>query len=97
LCGRADLAVYRNATGEIFIVRSSDGVLRRFCCTQPGLGDLWIPADYDDDGQADLAVYRGSTGEFFIVRSSDGVLLRLCCAVPALGDRRCPRTMTAMA
>ena len=73
--GKADLAVYRRATGEWFVLRSSSGALLSVSWGVPessGLGDRPVPADYDGDGRVDIGVYRKTTGEWFILRSSDG-------------------------
>ena len=72
--GRADLAIYRAATGEWFI-SGSLGVFRTATFGAPassGLGDIPVPADYDGDGKADLAIYRPATGQWFIFGSATG-------------------------
>ena len=72
--GKADLGIYRKATGEWFIFGTATG-LRQFAFGAPassGLGDTPVPGDFDGDGKADPAIFRGTTGQWFIVRSSDG-------------------------
>jgi hypothetical protein len=87
--GRADFAIYRRATGEWFVHRSSDGGVTHASWGAPassGLGDVPVPGDYEADFRADFAIYRGSTGEWFIHRSSDGGLTHTSWGAPALGD-----------
>jgi uncharacterized repeat protein (TIGR03803 family) len=75
--GRADLAVYRQATGQWFILPSLMGQLRTVWWGAPALGDLPVPGDYDGDGKADIAVYRDTTGEWFVLNSATETLLRV--------------------
>jgi len=73
--GRADIAVYRPATGEWFINGSATGTALHYVWGAPastGAGDIPVPGDYDGDGQTDVAVYRQSTGTWFIIFSSGG-------------------------
>ncbi|HEY0426798.1 MAG TPA: FG-GAP-like repeat-containing protein [Pyrinomonadaceae bacterium] len=66
---RADLSIFRPATGEWWYLRSSDGQNRAF---QFGSRtDILAPADYTGDGRTDVALFRPSTGEWFILRSED--------------------------
>ena len=69
---KADLAVFRPATGTWFQRRSSDGFVAN-TSTQFGLaGDVPVTGDYDGDGKSDLAVYRPSTGTWYILKSASG-------------------------
>jgi len=70
--GRADLAVWRPATGEWLVVGSRDGVVTRRQWGAPG--DVPVPADYDGDGRADLSIWRPSTGEWWVLGSRDGAV-----------------------
>jgi hypothetical protein len=88
--GKADLGVYRTATGGLFIGQSSTGNLLQLCCADPTGGDRPMPADYDGDGKTDVGIHRAATGEFFVARSSTGGLLRFCCADPGQGDQAIP-------
>jgi hypothetical protein len=78
---RADIAVYRAATGQWFISGSSDGQTTSTRLGDPAQGDIPVPADYDCDGRRDLAIYRRSTGEWHILLSSTRRVL-----VRVLGD-----------
>ncbi|HEV8725746.1 MAG TPA: VCBS repeat-containing protein, partial [Candidatus Binatia bacterium] len=68
--GKADLAVYNNASAGWSIIRSSD----RGLTYRVWGGPSWEPvvADYDGDGKADITVYNPTNGLWSIVRSSDG-------------------------
>ena len=87
--GRADVAVYRAATGEWFVLRSSDAELVYGSWGAPSsiaLGDVPVPGDYDADGRADLAVYRQTSGQWFILNSSNGSPIIWQWGGPSLGD-----------
>jgi subtilisin-like proprotein convertase family protein len=92
--GRADVAVFRETTGDWFISRSgSNGALMQATWGNPALGDIQAPADYDGDGITDIAIYRQSTGEWFARRSSDLTLYTVPYGAPAstgLGDTPVP-------
>ncbi len=66
--GKADIAVFRPATGQWFIVNSSlaSGVVQ----TWGGGADIPVPGDYDGDGKTDIAIFRPATGQWFIINSS---------------------------
>lgn len=73
--GRADISVFRQASGIWYQLRSRDN---SFSATQFGLAtDLIAPADYDGDGRADIAVFRDTIvnspdkAYFYILFSSD--------------------------
>jgi len=73
--GRSDVAVYRPATGQWFILQSSTktGLLVSWGAGEStGLGDIAAPGDYDGDGQTDIAVYRQTTGTWLIRYSMGG-------------------------
>jgi hypothetical protein len=87
--GKADVAVYRRATGEWFTLRSSNGQQTRVswgAIEADALGDVPVPGHYDGDGKADVAVYRQTTGQWFILSSSDGRPVTWQWGAPALGD-----------
>jgi hypothetical protein len=88
--GKADVTVYRSATGEWLTLQSSNTGLASVPWGAPALLDRPVAADYDGDGKADVAVYRETSGEWFIHRSSDGALLHLGWGSPALGDLPVP-------
>jgi hypothetical protein len=83
--GKADIAVYRQSTGEWFIRRSSDLALMQVGWGSPFLLDVPVTGDYDGDGKTDVAVYRRSTGEWF-VRLSGGGARTVSWGAPPLSD-----------
>jgi subtilisin-like proprotein convertase family protein len=89
--GRADIAVYRPASGEWFIYGSATNTNIYYAWGAPsstGVGDIPVPADYDGDGQTDVAVYRQTTGTWYI-RYSGGGTAALAFGAPSstgLGD-----------
>ena len=85
--GRADLAVYRDTTGE-WLTSSSAGA-QVTSWGSPGSDDIPAPADYDGDGRADIAVFRNTTGEWFVQRSAGGSTT-LAWGSPALRDLPIP-------
>jgi hypothetical protein len=56
--GRADLAVFRPASGTWSIVASNNGKPSRLEIPWGRMGDTPIAFDYDHDGRADLALRR---------------------------------------
>jgi hypothetical protein len=86
--GITDLAVYRQSTGDWFILRSFDGSWTQVSFGAPSsfaVGDTPVPADYDGDGLADIAIYRATTGQWF-VRGSSGSMFTTTWGVPGAGD-----------
>ncbi len=79
--GKTDLAVFRPATSEWLVVKSSGGGIVIDPATGlaprfggPDLMDIPIPADFDGDGRTDLAVFRPSTAQWLVKLSAGGVL-----------------------
>lgn len=67
--GRADVAVYRPATGNWIV----DGSAGRRMRPKGGLpGAVPVVGDFDGDAISDIAGYRPSDGAWRIVRSTDG-------------------------
>jgi hypothetical protein len=68
--GTTDLAVWRAADGNWYIVNSSTGAttVRQW----GGNGDVPVPGDYDGDGKTDYAVWRPTDGNWYIIGSSTG-------------------------
>lgn len=65
--GKADISVFRPASGIWYIQQSSGG----FTNVQFGINsDKIVPADYDGDGKTDVAVYR--SGVWYLQRSRLG-------------------------
>lgn len=92
--GRADIGVYREATGEWYILQSGQtGAFLDVNWGSPTFSDIQVPADYDGDGITDIAVYRQTTGEWFIRRSSDLVTMQIVFgagSASGLGDTPVP-------
>ena len=57
----ANLGVYRQSTGEWFVLEPS-GVVNVTLWGTATLGDRPVRADYDGDGKADIAVFRPTSG-----------------------------------
>lgn len=62
--GITDRAVFRNSTGNWYILRSSDQ--NWFAMHFGSPGDKPVPADYDGDTISDIAVWRPSDGNWYI-------------------------------
>lgn len=70
--GKADLAVFRPASGFWFLLNSTSG----FSATSFGLTtDRLSPGDFDGDGKTDIAVFRPSTGSWYRLNSSTGAFI----------------------
>ncbi|HMV86365.1 MAG TPA: putative Ig domain-containing protein [Blastocatellia bacterium] len=90
--GKADLSVWRSASGEWLTINSSDARLKSevWGTSAAPYFDVMTPGDYDGDGKMDLAVFRRATGEWFIKSSRDGAvttkLWGLGTDIPVPGD-----------
>jgi hypothetical protein len=69
--GRSDLAVWRGATGEWFVLKSSDQSYEVKAWGAAAVGDVPVPGDYDGDGRSDLMVWRASDQTWYVQVSSD--------------------------
>jgi hypothetical protein len=87
---RAEVGVYRGATGEWLLRRSGTGALTVVAWGAPVLDDKPAPGDYDGDDRTDVAVYRRSTGVWFIRRSTDLGLTQVAWGSPFLDDVAAP-------
>lgn len=67
---KADVAVFRPATGYWYVLNSANGGLTAMLFGQ--LGDLAAPEDFDGDGQTDFGVFRPSTGVWYLQQSRAG-------------------------
>jgi uncharacterized delta-60 repeat protein len=86
--GRTDISVFRPASGEWWINRSSTS---QTVAAQFGLStDKPVPGDFTGDGKTDIAFWRPSTGEWFILRSEDSSFLSFPFGtsgdIPIVGD-----------
>lgn len=86
--GRADVAVWRPATGDWLVIQSSNSTV---ISMQLGAsGDRIVPADYDNDNHTDHAVYTPSSGRWSIRKSATGETVRtfwgLAGDIPVPGD-----------
>ena len=68
--GKTDVAFWRPATGQWFVLRSED--FSFFAFPFGATGDVPVPADYDGDGKADAAVFRQTTLTWYISKSTGG-------------------------
>ncbi|HMZ21043.1 MAG TPA: putative Ig domain-containing protein, partial [Blastocatellia bacterium] len=90
--GKADLSLWRGASGEWLTLNSGNGKAQSIVwgTSAAPYSDVVTPGDYDGDGKMDLAVFRKSTGEWFIKGSRDGAvttkLWGLGTDVPVPGD-----------
>jgi subtilisin family serine protease len=68
--GKADVSVFRPATGSWYISGSANGA---FSSQQFGIAtDAPASADFDGDGKTDIAVFRAALGSWYILNSSTG-------------------------
>ncbi|MEO8573641.1 MAG: VCBS repeat-containing protein, partial [Pyrinomonadaceae bacterium] len=72
--GKADVAFWRPASGEWYILRSED--TSYFAVPFGSPGDVPVPGDYDGDGKLDRAVFRPATATWYVDRSTAGILIR---------------------
>jgi hypothetical protein len=63
------MAVWRPSNGTWYVISASTGAA--FSQQWGKLGDIPIPADYDDDGVTDFAVWRPSNQVWYLVPSSN--------------------------
>lgn len=72
--GKADLAVYHEATGNWFI-QKLNGTTLGYAVNWGFPGAIAVPGDFDGDGKADLAVYHEATGLWYIRTLAGPVLV----------------------
>jgi hypothetical protein len=84
--GKADIAVYRPATGEWHIQTSRTNYAESISVFWGTRIDVPVPGDYDGDGKTDLAVYRPSTGTWSILKSSTNYTTSVDVVLGADGD-----------
>ena len=88
--GKTDLAVWRGATGQWFILRSSDGAKQVIIwgAGSAPFNDQPAPADYDGDGRADVAVWRAAEGKWYALGSASNSVLTKTGEPPATANRQ---------
>jgi uncharacterized repeat protein (TIGR03803 family) len=67
--GKADIAVYRAASGVWYVLRSGSGYTA-YGYQWGASTDTPVPGDYDGDGETDIAIYRPATGIWYVLLSS---------------------------
>src|SRR5205085_6397540 len=72
--GKADVAIFRPASGEWFILRSEDASYYSFPFGT--IGDVPAPGDYDGDGRSDATVFRPAISTWFVQRTTAGTLIQ---------------------
>jgi hypothetical protein len=61
--GRADISIFRNATGYWYVMLSGSG---SWLTVKWGMSDdVPVPADYNGDGVTDIAIFRPSSGDWY--------------------------------
>ena len=70
--GKTDLAVFRQSTGQWFVILSSTGGTDNSVWGNAGENDIPVPGDYDGDGKTDTAYWNPVTGTWNIKLSSTG-------------------------
>ncbi|MGH7263375.1 MAG: FG-GAP repeat domain-containing protein, partial [Candidatus Rokuibacteriota bacterium] len=80
--GKANIAIFRGATGSWFIATET-GVVGPIPFGSPG--DTPVPADYDGDGRTDLGVYRAATGQWTLMLSTIGIVGPIPFGAPGQG------------
>lgn len=68
--GKADVAFWRPANGNWFILRSDDFSFYAF--PFGSLSDIPVPADYDGDAMVDSAVFRPASATWYINQTTGG-------------------------
>lgn len=66
---RTDIGIFRSATAEWWINRSTNG--QTFVTQFGAPGDVIAPGDFTGDGTTDIAIWRPSTGYWFVLRFDD--------------------------
>jgi hypothetical protein len=69
--GKADPAIYEEASGKWQVLLSAGGYLA-VTATLGGSGYAALPADYDGDGKTDPAVYNTTAGQWLVLLSGSG-------------------------
>ncbi|HMX25443.1 MAG TPA: VCBS repeat-containing protein, partial [Blastocatellia bacterium] len=69
--GRADIAVWRGAEMNWYVLRSSDGKVQTISLSAVGSDETPVAGDFDGDGKADVALWREKDGRWTIESSRD--------------------------
>ncbi len=70
--GKADIAVYSEAGGNWYVLRSFDNSFYAFQFGNGNFQDIPVPGDYDGDGRTDFAVFRKANGTWYLNRTQFG-------------------------
>ena len=84
--GKTDLAVFRQSTGQWFVILSSTGGTDNSVWGNPGENDIPVPGDYDGDCKIDTAYWNPATGIWNIKPSSGGSPISRQWGASSLGD-----------
>ena len=69
--GKADITIFRPATGVWWILKSSTNFTNYDTYQWGGEStDIPVPGDFDGDGKTDIAIYRPTSGVWWILKSS---------------------------
>lgn len=72
--GKTDISVFRPASGDWFILNSSNSSFRGLAFGNAT--DIPAPADFDGDGKTDTAVFRPSDGTWYILGKANTFISR---------------------
>jgi hypothetical protein len=83
--GRNDFAVFRQPTGQWFVIQSSNGGIINQVFGVAGQLDIPVPGDYDGDGRTETAYWNPVNGTWN-VRFANGSTISQQWGSSAVGD-----------